>query len=252
MGRAVEHDDGGVHVGARRLDCDHRAAGDLPRHQPRSADGREHQLPALDDHGLPAGPGRARGDRRPARRHVRPGQDLQRRLRRVHSGVDPAVVRSVHGRPRRSVADRVAGGAGARRVDAHRELGRDPHRRVPRRPARVRARHQPGGGDRRPVHRPGRGRGARRDRLARRVLGERARRRVRNRVGLLHAARHRRATPRPDRLVGQHHVRDRLERDPDRRDQRHQAVRRSRDGLDQPGGDRLASSAVPHCSSRSS
>ena len=39
----------------------------------------------------------------------------------------------------------------------------------------LRARHQPGRRDRRPVHRPGRRRRARRDRLARGVLGERAR-----------------------------------------------------------------------------
>ena len=43
-----------------------------------------------------------------------------------------------------------------------------------------------------------------------------------------------RAPPRPHRLVGQHHVRGRAERDPDRRDPRHQAVRGSRDGLDEP------------------
>ena len=79
----------------------------------------------------------------------------------------------------------------------------------------------------------------RRDRLARDLLGQRAGRRVRHRLGVPQAPRDERAPPRPHRLVGQHHVRGRIERDPDRRDQRHQAVRRSRDGLDQPGGDRL-------------
>ena len=52
-----------------------------------------------------------------------------------------------HGRPRRAVADRLAGAPGHRRVHAHRQLGRDPHRRLPCRPARLRAGHQP---DRRP------------------------------------------------------------------------------------------------------
>ena len=41
---------------------------------------------------------------------------------------------------------------------------------------------------------------------------------IRHGLGLPDAARHRRAPPRPHRLVGQHHVRGRAERDPDRRD----------------------------------
>ncbi len=109
-----------------------------------------------------------------------------------------------------------------------RELGGDPDRRVSGRSARPRARHQPGRRDRRPVHRPGRRRPAGRDRLAGGVLGQRPGRHIRHRLGLSHAARHRRAAPGPHRLVGQHHVRGRAERDPDRRDARHQAVRRSR------------------------
>ena len=43
-----------------------------------------------------------------------------------------------------AVADRLAGTAGHRRLHADGELGRDPHRRVPARAARLRARHQPG------------------------------------------------------------------------------------------------------------
>ena len=38
--------------------------------------------------------------RGPPGRHVRPGEDLQRRLRRLHGRLDPAVLRPVHGRPR--------------------------------------------------------------------------------------------------------------------------------------------------------
>ena len=109
VGGAVEHDRRRVHVRARRVHRHHRAAGHLPRHPPRSAGAGQRRLPAVDDHGLPAGPGRARGHRRPSRRHVRPGQDLQRRLRGVHRGLDPAVVRSVPRAPRRAVADRLAG-----------------------------------------------------------------------------------------------------------------------------------------------
>ena len=45
-----------------------------------------------------------------------------------------------------------------RRVDADRQLGRDPDRRLPGRSARFRAGHQPGRRPGRAVHRPGRGR----------------------------------------------------------------------------------------------
>ena len=44
----------------------------------------QRQLPALDAHGLPARVRGAGGHARPARRHVRPGQDVQPRLRRLH------------------------------------------------------------------------------------------------------------------------------------------------------------------------
>ena len=73
--------------------------------------------------------------------------DMYGRVRIYNSGfavftaaLSPAVVRSVHRRPRRPVADRLARAAGRRRVDADRKLGGDPDRRVPRRPARPRAR----------------------------------------------------------------------------------------------------------------
>ena len=94
VGRAVEHDRRRLHVRARRVDRHHRAARHLPRHPSRSAGARQRLLPAVDDHGIPAGAGRARGHPRPPRRHVRPGQDLQRGLRGVHRRLDPAVVRS--------------------------------------------------------------------------------------------------------------------------------------------------------------
>ena len=49
---------------------------------------------------------------RPARRHVRPGADLQPRLRRLHARLDRALARPAHRRGRRPVADRLAAGAG--------------------------------------------------------------------------------------------------------------------------------------------
>ena len=107
----------------------------------------------------------------------------------------------------RSVAHRLAPAAGRRGIDAHGEFGRDPHRRVPARPAWLRARLQPGRCAGRAVHRPG-GRGtAGRMGLAGGVLGERARRCVRHHLGVPAPARQRRTAPRPHRLVGQHHVR---------------------------------------------
>ena len=184
VGRAGEHHRGHVHGDARRVDRHHRAAGHLPRHPPGPAGAGQHQLPAVDDHGLPARPGGARGDRRPPRRHVRPGPDLQLRLRRLHGRLDPAVVRPVPRRPRGAVADRLAGAAGRRRVHADGQLGRDPDRRLPGRTAGLRAGHQP---DRRPrghVRRARRGRPAGRHRLARGVLGQRARRHLRDGLGL--------------------------------------------------------------------
>jgi hypothetical protein len=47
-------------------------------------DPRQYRLPALDDHGFPRGHGGSGGQLRAARRHVRPGQDVQPRLRGVH------------------------------------------------------------------------------------------------------------------------------------------------------------------------
>ena len=231
LGGPGQHDRGHVHGHTRRIHRHHRAAGHLPRHPPGPAGARQHQLPAVDDHGVPAGPGRARGQPRPPRRHVRPGQDLQRGLRGVHRGLDPALVRSLPGGPRRAVADRLAGAPGHRRVHAHGQLGRDPDRRVPGRAAGLRAGHQPGGRPGRPVRRPGRRGPAGRDRLARGVLGQRAGRRVRDAVGLPQAPGQRRPQPRPDRLVGQRHLRRRPGRRPDRHHRGHPAVRARQHGL---------------------
>ena len=144
------------------------------------------------------------------------------------------------GSARGAVADRLAVPAGDRRVDADGQLGGDPHRRVPGRTARLRARHQPDRRAGRHVHRPGRRRPARRLGLARGVLDQPAGRRVRHAVGLPEAARQRRAAPRQDRLVGQHHVRARPRRGARRHHLRHPALRRQLDGLASPGGARRA------------
>ena len=157
-----------------------------------------------------------------------------------------------HGRARRALADRLAGAAGHRRLHAHGQLGRDPDRRLPGRPARLRARHQPGRRPRRPVHRPGR----------RRLLAAidwRAVFWVNVPVGVFGTV----WAYRKLRDNGERH-RGRIDwwgnvtfavglgARPDRRHQRHPAVPRPRDGLDQPRGLRSCSSAALRCSWRSS
>ena len=138
------------------------------------------------------------------------------------------------GRRGRAVADRLADRAGHRRRVPDGELVGDPDRRVPPGPARSGARHQRRRGDRRLVPRPGDRRPARPGRLEARLPRVGAVRPVRDRVGLPEAPRHRRAPPREDGLVGQHHVRGRPDRDPGRHHLRHPALRRLGDGLGEP------------------
>ena len=78
--RDPRHADG-LHQPVDRADL---AARHLPRDRPQPAHPRQHRLHALDADGLHGRAGRARGDAGPGRRHVRTGQDLQPRLRRVH------------------------------------------------------------------------------------------------------------------------------------------------------------------------
>ena len=84
LDRAGQHDRGHLHGLARRVGRHHRAPGDLPGINLDPLSAGQHQLPALDDHGLPPRPGGAGGEPGQARRHVRPGQDVQRGLRGVH------------------------------------------------------------------------------------------------------------------------------------------------------------------------
>ena len=151
----------------------------------------QHRLSAVDDHGLPAGPVGAGRHARSHRRHVRPRQGLQLRVHRLHGRVNPVVVRPIRRLGGRSVAHRLAAAAGGRGIDADGEFGGDPDRRVPARPAWLRARLQPGGRAGRSVHRPGGRWTAGRVGLAGGVLGERARRGVRHHLGLPAPARQR-------------------------------------------------------------
>ncbi len=213
MVRTVQHDAGHADGDRQRVHPDHLAAGDLPRDPPGSARPGQRRLPAVDADGLPAGDRRAGRDARPARRHVRQGAHLHRRLRGLHRRVRRPRAHARRRARRRAVADRLAGGAGRGRRHADGQLGRDHHRRVPGPAAGHRPRRQPGRRARRQLRRPGARRRALRLALARDLLGQRGRRRRRPGVGI----------PQPRRdgdppggrtrgLVGQRHARDRPDR----------------------------------------
>ena len=110
--RAVEHHSGNPAGLDQRLDRADLATGHLPRHRSQPAGSRQCQLSALDADGLPRGDRGAGGAVRQARRHVRPGADVQHRLRRVHPRRRRAVVRPVPSRRRGHLADRLAGDPG--------------------------------------------------------------------------------------------------------------------------------------------
>ena len=233
--RPGQHDGCGLHVPTRRLHRDHRPPRDLPRHPPRPAGARQHRLPAVDDHGLSPRPGGHRRQLRPTGRHVRAGPDLQRGIRRLHGVVHPLVGLSVHRDPGCAVVDRLASRPSPRRLHADRQLRGNPDGCVPQGAARLRARSQPGLGVVGHVHRPGGGRVVGHRGLAVGLLGQRACRRLRNAVGLRETPRcPRDTTGRPDRLVGQRHLRRRTELPAGRRHVRHSALRGPRHGLDQP------------------
>ncbi len=198
------------------IDRPHQPAGNLPRYWPASARSRQHEYPAVDDHGLHGGHLRAGGDLRPARRHVRAGQDLQSRLLDLHHRLDPAELPADR-QHRRLLSRRHARGAGDRRGHADGDVDGDPDRRVSAQGTRAGAGHQYHGCDRRPVHRPGAGRPACRHRLAAGVLHQHPGRRDRHDLGLCQPqGRRSRAQARQARLVGQHHLRGRPDPDPHR------------------------------------
>ena len=149
---------------------------------------------------------------------------------------------------RRALPDHHAHPAGRRRRAADGQLQRDHHRRVPRRPARARARPEHGGRHRRLVPRPGDRRRARPGRLAPRLPGLGAVQPLRHGLGLPQAARPQPAPPPRHGLVGQHHLRPRPDRRPGRDHLRHPALRQPHHGLDQPVGAGLDRSAAWPCS----
>ena len=113
-------------------------------------------------------------------------------------------------RQRRGAVDhRLAARPGGRRLDALRQLDRDPHRRLPGAPPRHGARHQPDRRDRRQLPRSRARRRALRDLLAERLLGERADRHRRHAVVVPLAARAHGAALGEGRLARQRHVRRR-------------------------------------------
>ena len=122
MDRTLQHDARRPDRHDQRLDPADLAARHLQGHRHQPAAAEQHQLPAVADPRLPRRHRGARRQPRPARRHLRPGADVQPRLRRVHLLLDPAVGHLDEGQRRRDVADHHARAAGRRRRDAVRQL----------------------------------------------------------------------------------------------------------------------------------
>ena len=135
-----------------------------------------------------------------------------------------------------AVDDRHAHRPGRRRRLPVRQLVGDPDRRLPARPARAGARHERGGRHRRLVHRPRPGRHPGPDGLAAGVPRLGAGRPVRHVLVVVEARGARHPPARADRLVGQRHLRRRPDPGAGRHHLRHPALRRPRDGVDEPDG----------------
>ena len=163
-------------------------AGGVSRHRAAGARPRQHQLSALGDHRLHDRDRRAGGLLRPAGRPARPGAHVQPGLRDLHGRCTGARPAARAGRFRRNLPHRRPRHPRDRRGADHGEFNRHPHRCLPPEGARLRPRHQRGGGDRRPVPRPRHRRAARRHQLAAGVLGERPDRAHRHHLGLSEAA----------------------------------------------------------------
>ena len=232
VGRALEHDARDADGDDQRLDPADRAARHLPRHRNRPARAGQHELSALADPRLHGRDGGAARQPRPARRHLRPGADVQPRLRRLHRLLDPALDHVDARHRRRAVADPDARRAGRGRRADLRQLERHPHRRLPSRRARARARRQLDRRHRRLVHRARARRRARAGLVAADLPRLGAGRDRRDRMELPLAARARPAAARADRLVGKRDLRARADRGDDRHHVRHPALRRAHDGVD--------------------
>ncbi len=174
---------------------------------------------------------------RPARRYVRPGQDLQPRLRDLHGGVTDADDRLDDGARRRHLPGGVPVVPRGRRCLPARQLRRDPDGRVPRQPARNGARHQQHRRRQRHVRRTRARRHPRPDQLAGGVPDLGPRRPVRDRLGLPQTARAEHAPARfRNRLGRQHQLCRRADPDHGLDHLRDPPLRTRFDGLDQPTG----------------
>ena len=234
MARAVEHDVGGAARDARRVDHADRDARHLPRDQARPAGPGKQLLPALDGARLPRRLECADRLAGPARRHVRARTDLQPRVRHLHGRLAAADDRLDDGARRRHLPDRVPDRAGHRRRLPARQLGRDLDRRVPGQPARDGARHQQHRRRQWLVHRADPRRPTGPDQLAHGVPDLGPGRPVRDGLGLHEAPGAEHAAALARRLAGQHHVRSRTDSDHGLDHVRDQALRTSRDRVDEP------------------
>jgi nucleotide-binding universal stress UspA family protein/MFS family permease len=121
--RVDDLDPGHAHGHDRRLDYADLAAGHLPRDRHRPAPAGQQLLPAVDDPRVPGGHERAGDHAWPAGRYLRPGPDVQPRVRRLHVLL-AAAHRDLDVRQRRGdLAHRLAALPGRRRGDADGELG---------------------------------------------------------------------------------------------------------------------------------
>ena len=241
--RALEHDPGDPAGDARRLDHADRDAGHLPRHPPRPAGPLQQLLPALDDPRLPGRLQRPDRQPRPARRHLRPGPDLQPRLRHLHGRLAAAGDRLDDGRGGGALPGRLPHRPGSRRRLPARQRGGDHHRRLPGQPARDGARDQQHRRRQRHVRRPRARRAAGADRLAPGLPDLGPGRPLRHRLGLPEARGAQRAAAGHDRLVGQRHLRPRPGPGDGRGHLRDPSLRRLADRLGEPAGARSCSPA---------
>ena len=128
--RADEHDARRLHGRAGQFDRHDLAARHLSWHPPQPTRARQLRVSALDPHGLRPRYRSARGHPGQDRRHLRPGENVQPRIRGVHGRVNRALGCLEHRRCGCDPDNRLPHGSGGGRCDAHGELGCDHHRRL--------------------------------------------------------------------------------------------------------------------------
>ena len=162
VGGALQHHARRVDGHDRHLDHADRPARHLPGHPPRPARPGQQLLPAVDDPQLHGGHQRAGGQPGPAGRHVRPGEDVQPRLRRLHLLLAAAHHHLDERHRRRPVAGRSCGSS---RASARRSSSPTPRPSSPTPSPRTSGAWRSGinqvAGHQRVVHRPRPGRHAR-------------------------------------------------------------------------------------------